>query len=274
MNLKHIRQTIYDEVYTRHSFKSKIAKEMNMQPINNWKYNPYLKFKYYIIIELSALISYFCLNFKIHPNTITSAGVITAFISLIFLSSSDQTLILLALFFFFLKNIFDYADGFVARISKKSSEFGAFYDEWSGDFFTLCFYFSLPVYVYNLTGNINYLFLLILLSFLKIINPKTRVLSENYLRKQKRSTRNKIINIFLKIENLKKKKTKSNIREKLIVNFAKLDFDGRTRYTDFLILIILIELYLGKILISNYICLIWVLTSILKILYFFKKLKI
>ncbi len=274
MNLSEIRKTIYDEVYTRHAFKSKIAKEMNKQPINNWKDNPYLKLKYYVIIELSALLSYYCLNFKIHPNTITSAGVIVALISLIFLSSANQTLIIFALSFFFLKNIFDYADGFVARISKKSSEFGAFYDEWSGDFFTLCFYFSLPVYVYNFSGNINYLFLLIILGFLKIINPKTKIMSENYLKKQKRSTRNKIIDIFLKIENLKKKKTKSKIREKLLLNFAKLDFDGRTRYTDFLILIILVELYLGEIIISNYVCFIWGLTSILKILYFFKKLKI
>ena len=274
MKLNKIRNKIYNEVYAKHAHTSKIAKEMNKQPIDRWSHNPYLKLKYYLIIEFSALISFFCLKFRVHPNIITGTGVVVALISFLGLSSTYFYLNVIALILFFLKNIFDYADGFVARVSKKYSAFGAFFDEWSGDFFTVCFYFSFPIYVFNLTQNIIYLYLLIFLAFLKIINPKNRILSENYLKKQNNNIRNKIIGIFYKLENLKKLNLKTNFKNKLIVNFAKLDFDGRTRYTDLLILLILIELYMEKAIFSEYICLIWVIVAVVKNFYFFWKLEI
>ena len=274
MKLNKIRNKIYNEVYARHAHTSKIAKEMNTQPIDDWSQNPYLKLKYYLIIESAALISFFCLKFKIHPNIITTYGVIFALISFLGLSSTYFYLNVLALIIFFFKNIFDYADGFVARESKKNSAFGAFFDEWSGDFFTFCFYFSFPIYVFNKTQNIFYLYLLVLLFFLKLINPKNKILSENYLKKQGNTIRKKIINIFLKIENFKKRNFKNNLKNKFIVILSKLDFDGRTRYTDILVLIIIIEIYMEKAILSQYVCIIWVLVSLLKNFYFFKKLGI
>ena len=171
MKLNEIRNKTYNEVYAKHAHTSKIAKEMNKQPIDRWSRNPYLKLKYYLIIEISALISFFCLKLKVHPNIITGTGVIIALFSFLGLSSTSIYFNIIALILFFLKNIFDYADGFVARVSKKYSAFGAFFDEWSGDFFTVCFYFSFPIYVFNSTQNIIYLYLLIFLAFLKIINP-------------------------------------------------------------------------------------------------------
>lgn len=274
MNLNKIRNKIYSEVYARHAHKSKIAKEMNTQPIDNWSQNPYLKLKYYLIIELTALISLFCLKLKIHPNIITFTGVIFALISFLGLSSTYSHLNVLALILFFLKNIFDYADGFVARVSKKHSAFGAFFDEWSGDLFTFCFYFSFPIYVFNKTQNIFFLYLLVFLFFLKITNPKNKIMSENYLKKQSNIIKKQIINIFLKIEYFKKHNFKKNLKNKLIVIFSKLDFDGRTRYTDFLVLVIISEIYMEKVILSQYICILWALVSLMKNFYFFKKLAI
>ena len=274
MKLNNLRNKIYDEVYAKHAHTSKIAKEMNKQPINKWSQNPYLKLKYYIIIELAAFISFFSIKFKIHPNTITSTGIILAFTSFISLSSTQLYLNILALILFFIKNIFDYADGFVARASKKFSAFGAFYDEWSGEFFTICFYFSFPIYVFNITQNILYLYLLVFLIFLKIANPKNRILSENYLKKQSNYIRKQIINIFSQLEKLKKRNKKNSFKNKLIVTFSKLDYDGRTRYTDFLVFLILIELYLDKAIISEFVCIMWVIVSLMKNIYFFKKLGI
>ena len=274
MKLNIIRKQLYKEVYLKHANKSKIAKEMNRQPIYRWRDNPYLKLKYYLIIEFSAMISFICLRLNIHPNFITTAGVFSAFLSFIFLSSPFVHLNLIALIIFFLKNIFDYADGFVARISKKYSEFGAFYDEWSGDFFTVCFYFSFPIYVYNFTNNLNYLYLLIFLSFMKLVNPKSRILSNNYLNKVNISSRKKIIKIFEIIHNLRKKKKMLGLKNTIILVFSKFDFDGRTQYTDFLIYLVLFEISYGEIILSNYICIMWLLISILKNIYFFKKLNI
>ena len=42
MKLNIIRKQLYKEVYLKHANKSKIAKEMNRQPIYRWRDNPYL----------------------------------------------------------------------------------------------------------------------------------------------------------------------------------------------------------------------------------------
>jgi hypothetical protein len=270
MKLNFIRRNLYNEIYLKHSQKSKIAKEMNYQPIYNWKDNPYIKFKYYIITELAALISYIFIKFKFNPNIITSLGIILTFISIFFLSSNNLYLNLLSLMIFFLKNIFDYADGFVARKLKKTSNFGAFFDEWSGEFILNCFYISVPMYVYNKTNDSFYLYLTIFIVFIKLINPKNKILSENYLKKINHSIKNKIIILFKNLTILKnKKKIKSNF----VLLLAEIDYSGRTRYTDFIIFLILLELYFSRVIVTNYICIVWLIISVLKNLYFFKKLK-
>ena len=72
------------------------------------------------------------------------------------------------------KNVFDYTDGYVARAQNKTSKFGAFLDEWSGEFTTLCIYISIPIYVYNKLGSNLFLYICLALLFLEIINPKIR----------------------------------------------------------------------------------------------------
>ena len=106
MKLNIIRKQLYKEVYLKHANKSKIAKEMNRQPIYRWRDNPYLKLKYYLIIEFSAMISFICLRLNIHPNFITTAGVFSAFLSFIFLSSPFVHVNLIALIIFFFKKYF------------------------------------------------------------------------------------------------------------------------------------------------------------------------
>ena len=99
--LKDTREKLYKEVYKKHSMKSKIAKAMFFQPIDTWSKNPYLKLKYYFIIELSALLSWVFCNLKINPNFISIAGVALSFSAIFLLSSSSIELNMIALLIFF-----------------------------------------------------------------------------------------------------------------------------------------------------------------------------
>ena len=139
MKFKEIRIKLYSEVYSKHSASSKIAKFMIYQPINSWKKNIYLKMKYYFIIEIASVISWLSFKFKVSPNNLSCLNVFLAFLGAVCLSVPYATYNYLALIIFFSKNVLDYADGFVARVSKKTSTTGAFLDEWSGIIFYFCF---------------------------------------------------------------------------------------------------------------------------------------
>jgi len=271
-NFKLIRKKIYKEVYDRHASKSKIAKTMYYQPINTWSDNPYLKFKYYIIIELTALLSYFFCKLKMNPNFVTLLGGALGLLSIFFLSKSTIELNVIALVIFYFKNIFDYTDGFIARIQKKTSNFGQFFDEWTGDFFTLCVLISVPIYVYEKTNETIYLFITIALLFFEVTNPKKKILSYSYLKKINEAYKKKIIIKFQDLTNLKiinkNKKFKSNI----VSFFSHFEYSGRTRYTDFIIVVIGVELYLNKIIITDIISIIWLGLAMSKFVFFFKNI--
>ena len=207
-----------------------------------------------------------------NPNFVTLLGGALGLLSIFFLSVSTIELNVIALVIFFFKNIFDYTDGFIARIQKKTSNFGQFFDEWTGDFFTLCVLISVPIYVYEKTNETIYLFITIALIFFEVINPKKKILSYSYLKKVSEAYKKKIIIKFQDLTNLKiinkNKKFKSNI----ISFFSRLEYSGRTRYTDFIIVVIGVELYFNKILITDIISIVWLGLAISKFAYFFKNI--
>jgi hypothetical protein len=266
-----IRKKLYKEVYSKHSTTSKIAKFMVYQPINNWGKNTYLKLKYYFIIEIASFIAFVSLKFKIHPNSLSILNIFLAFTALILLSSLNDNLNYLALIIFFSKNILDYVDGFVARNSKKKSVTGAFLDEWSGIIFYFCFYFSLPIYVYQKTSNVFFLYISIILVFLNLINPKVFILSHKFLNSIDDNSKNKILEIFNSLKSIRNKK-KEGYKNKIIKFISSLEYSGGTRYTDLLILIILIEIQLNKILLTPYFCYLWSILALTKLIFFTRKI--
>jgi len=274
LNFELIRKKIYKEVYDRHAAKSKIAKTMYYQPINTWSNNPYLKLKYYIIIELTSLMSFYFSRLKMNPNHVTLVGGVLGLLSIFFLSSSSIEFNIAALTIFFLKNVFDYTDGFIARLQKKTSNFGQFFDEWTGDFLTSCVLISVPVYVYGKTNETTYLFITITLLFFGIINPKKKILSYNYLQKVNKRYKKKIIKNFEYLSDLKIKNQNKNNKLKLnlISLLSQLEYTGRTRYTDFVVLVIGLELYLKKIILTDIISIFWLGLAIAKFVIFFKNI--
>lgn len=273
MNYNQIRKKLYKEIYSRHSATSKIAKLMVFQPINTWKRNAYLKLKYYFIIEIASLIAFFSFKFKIHPNNLSTLNIFLAFAASILLSFPNDNFKYLALIIFFSKNILDYADGFVARNEKKTSVTGAFLDEWSGNIFHFCFYFSLPIYVFEKSGNVTFLFITILMIFFQLINPKNFLLSNKFLNSVSRKKMSEILNMFNSIQSIKVRK-KISIKDKIIKFFSFLEYSGGTRYTDLVIFILIIEIYTQSLIITPIICYLWLLLIIGKFCYFnFKIIK-
>jgi phosphatidylglycerophosphate synthase len=271
INFNTIRKKMYKEVYSKHSATSKIAKFMVYQPINTWGKNIYIKLKYYFIIEIACLISWFSIKFKINPNSLSILNVFLAFTAFILLCSTNKYFNYLALILFFSKNILDYADGFVARNQNRTSATGAFLDEWSGIVFYFFFYFSIPIYVFQKTENVIYLFIAILMFFFQLLNPKNFILSNRFLSSLDIRKRKKILTTFYSIQSLKNKKN-FYFKEKVIKFFSLLDYSGGTRYTDLVILILIIEIYNSSLILTPAICVLWSLLIISKFVYF--KLKI
>ncbi len=271
--LKEIREKLYKEVYKKHSKKSKIAKAMFFQPIDTWSKNPYLKLKYYFIIELSAIFSCFFCNLKINPNFISVTGVVLSFSAIFLLNSSSIEFNVIALLIFFSKNVFDYTDGYVARAQNKTSKFGAFLDEWSGEFTTLCIYISIPLYVYNKLDSNLFLYVCIACLFLEIINPKKKILTFNYLENLDSKFKKKVLGLFENLSKIKNNSPKKTFKHWLFNLLANMEYTGRTRYTDFIVLVLGFELYFQKIILSDLMSIFWLLLSVFKFLLFFMKIR-
>ena len=262
-----LRKKLYKEIYDKHSKKSKISKLMYYQPINNWKKNPYLKLKYFYIIEIANLISFLFIKKNYSPNILTLVNIKLALISFVCLSLPILELNYLSLLIFFSKNIIDYSDGFVARNLKKTSTTGMFLDEWSGFLFYCSFYFSVPIYVYNNTQDLKFIIILILILFFNIINPKLKILSYDFLKKLKKKEYENITHNFMYLSHIKTKK-KISFKESFVKILSMLDYSGRTRYTDLVIVLIFFEIFFNFIFFTKFICLIWFLMSLLKMSFF------
>jgi hypothetical protein len=107
--------------------------------------------------------------------------------------------------------------------------------------------------------------------FFQLLNPKNFILSNRFLSSLDIRKRKKILTTFYSIQSLKNKKN-FYFKEKVIKFFSLLDYSGGTRYTDLVILILIIEIYNSSLILTPAICVLWSLLIISKFVYF--KLKI
>ena len=265
------RSKMYKEIYQRFSGKNKKfypSQVGNYQPIYDWSKNPYIKLKYIYIAEIAALVSFICFKIKIKVNTLTLFGAFLALIGLVLLSLNLKTLNYLGLFIFFSKNVIDYADGFLARNFNMFSQEGKIYDQWSGSFYHICFFLAVPLYVFSKTNNTIYLFIAVILLLIELVDVRKLLFNIYFVKKLNINFRNSVLNKFKQFSKIKTKKNPS-FKQHIIKFFSMLNYTGRTRYTDFMILVILIEIFYDKILISNFICFLWLFLSLLKFVKFF-----
>ena len=94
---------------------------------------------------------------------------------------------------YFSKVAIDGTDGLLARVKYKPTKFGALLDEWGGLVGEYGFIFGLGLYLYNLSGNILYLYLMISILVLKSIDYKRHIYNRILLKKKpsKKSEKNK-----------------------------------------------------------------------------------
>ena len=109
---------------------------------------------------------------------------------------------------------------------------------------------------------------------MELLIPKKKILSYNYLKGVNKRYKKKIIKNFQYLSDLKI--NNQNKKNKLKLNFisllSQLEYTGRTRYTDFIVLVIGLELYLKKIILTDIISIFWLGLAIAKFIIFFKNI--
>ncbi len=237
-NLNYIRKQTYkrnDRIF-RNVFDVKVLSKK----ILSFEINPYSKIKTILNIELACLLIFILLKTKISANAVTIAGVVWSLTGIILLSFYDSFIFYLGIIVLFLKLIPDYIDGQLAVFRKKTSITGHELDGWAGNIGTIIVMSGF--YLYGIRNNplgdhdIFYLSFLIVLFFsfadlrLHLSIFKKSYFDKNlqtHISKEKKIKSDKFI-----------KKSSSNFVVSILKFFH---FDGGSRYTDFLLILLVIE---------------------------------
>ena len=80
---QNLRKELYKQTYERHrrnSRKFKQSRRFTLNEVHTWR-NPYLKLKFFYIIETASLISWLVIKNKININLLTIIGSVLARLS-------------------------------------------------------------------------------------------------------------------------------------------------------------------------------------------------
>ena len=218
--------------------------------MNNWLKSPYTCLKIRFYIEFSSLFVYLVQNSKIKPNHISYIYALAGLLGGVFIASNSNNFILAGIFIIFFKVAIDGADGLLARVKYKPSNFGAAIDSWGGLVGEYSFIVGFGFYVFNMTQNQIYIYLTFVIVLLKALDLKNYVLFYiGTIKSQKISLNNEKI----KNQNVSSKKTQGIV--KLITylkNAVKNGFNYQAKTVDTILLIILVEINYQQIFISQY----------------------
>ena len=204
----------------------------NLYDIDNWR-NPYSCIKSRIYIELSTIFAFFLQFTSITPNHISIIYGLSGVLAGAFLVTGINTLMIVGLIIFFLKGSIDWTDGLIARIKNQTSPVGHILDTWGSHIGNISLITSIGVYCFNLTNNSIYLFFTILILFLKIIDFKFFAYHQLFY-----EVLNKKINIKSYISEENENLKKHSFLILLIKNFM----DDRSRTTDTVCFLIILEI--------------------------------
>lgn len=231
----------------------------NFSYLKKWYSSPYSFIKAIIYIELASALVYFVQNTFITPNIISLLYVILTVIGAIMLSSGVEEMIILGVIIFFLKAVFDWSDGILARIQKQKSYVGYLLDPWGGLIGSYSILIGLGFYLYNFTQEIYFLYVMIFIITIRAIDIKDYAYHylmydffvNNKFYKNKKNKKSK------------KKEKKISTRLLYIKSFFQNLLDNRSRTYDFIGLFIIIELSYDKIILTNYIYYLFLLKFII-----------
>ncbi len=192
--------------------------------------NPYRKIKTSLLLEISSILLFLLNKTKIKPNFVTIFGIFFVYLGTFFLSSNNTSLIYYGLFIYFIKLVPDYVDGSLAYLKNLQSKNGHKLDLWAGEVNKIGVLCGFMLYIYNSTLNSQTIYLLLIIILINFIDPR------KYLKDISKITYDKKAKSHLSIE----KKRTSNIIYSLL---RFLNFDGRSGYCDFLIVLVLIDMF-------------------------------
>ncbi len=242
MNYKDIRKLSYS---TEEKVLAAPPHNFNM---NDWLSSPYTCFKVRLYIELASIFVFLLQFTNIKPNHITYIYAFSGLAGGVLLANNNSSFIILGIIIFFSKVAIDGTDGLLARVKYKPTKFGATLDQWGGLVGEYGFLFGLGFYVYNITGEILYLQIMITTVILKSIDFKTHTQGR----------------ILIQTKNLiKSKKNKKRTFLKLVMEFIRNGFNFHGKTIDFILLIMLIEIFQRKLIISHVFLYLYLLRGII-----------
>ncbi len=217
------------------NYKDRKKRNINFDfNIYDWKKSPYSCLKARVYIELSTIFAFFFQYTSLTANHISLIYCISGIVAGILLTTNSDALIISGLIIFFLKGSIDWTDGLIARIKNQTSSIGHILDTWGSHIGTLSLISSLGIYCYNNSNNNLYLFLTIIILFLKIIDFKLFSYHQLF---------HELLNDEINFD-IKKNKVDNKIKKKksfavlLIRNFM----DDRARTVDLVCLLIFLEI--------------------------------
>ena len=205
--------------------------------IDDWKYSPYNCLKARVYIELSSLLVFVFQFTRISPNQITLMYTISGVLGGIFLTLNNNTSIIIACLIFYFKGTLDWTDGLLARIRNETSSFGHILDTWGSHVGYIFFISGLFIYCFNITNNNIYIIALICFLIIKAIDFKSYLYQQSFY-EILNNTQNIDKNFLKRDEIIKEKKN-------YIYIFLKAFMDDRARTTDFVLLLIILNILYG-----------------------------
>ena len=213
--------------------------------------NIYIRLKYMYNNYVGAFFVFMSIKLNLSANFITFSNAALGLIGLLIFTLNLESYKFIAMLIFFSKNILDNVDGFVARFKKETSEFGDKLDFYSAlvYYYAVIISFSLNNYYKSFD---NYIIIsLILIIVLDVFNP-------------------------IRIKKFKTKliKVKKNIYKKTLYKIFRFsNYDGRTVITDFMLLIMIVEIFLNIQFLSKFLLSLFLLFKFLRnSFYIYKRL--
>ena len=231
----------------------KIASLIGAFDMHDWAKYPYSCFKMRFNTELSVIITFISQYTPITPNFLTFMFAFLGLLSGIFLASDINILIFISLLMQFSKGAFDWADGLLARIKKRTSELGDLLDHYAAQVGIYSFLCGFGIYLYNETDQEHFVILAILIVLIKALDLKNyayELSMYKFLHSQKKRKLIKKINYGKKNINNKYGVSKNLV---LFKNFFQNFLDDRSRTVDLICMLIFIDTFYINITLLNYI---------------------
>ena len=212
--------------------------------LKNFSKNPYsyLKGRYYMYC--SFFLVYFLLRTRITPNMVTIAYCFCGVIGCILLSIPNFYLNIIGIFVFFNKSILDWSDGHLARIKYKPTLTGHILDVYGGVLNSIGLTVGLGFFALNQSGYEFLIYLIVIAACLHsevFTSVGKKLILENL---NKLIIQSKNDDVFIE-QPIQEKNSVESIKVQYPnwLNYFKKFLDDRSRNVDFILLVIIIDIY-------------------------------